>query len=213
MWMMWSLCLYLESLLHGIWHAFKFQHSHYICAGMGWDISAMGQIVTKWLKETGLSPYLWSTTYSVIGNSIWYDFKNDMIAIFTRGQFWPSGIVVACVCPCGRQSRACPCDNLSLVLTRITKFEPDMQNILVKIPIVFGVDWPWPSSSNLTWKSKFTLFWAFPCNHSPTIEVGNSKFGPKMYLSIDNISINFGLRWPCPSMLFLILIPNFVAKR
>ena len=32
--------------------------------------------------NTGLSPYLWSTTYSVIGNSIWYDFKNDMIAIF-----------------------------------------------------------------------------------------------------------------------------------
>ena len=132
---------------------------------------------------------------------------------FTRGQFWPSGIVVACVCPCGRQSRACLCDNLSLVLTRITKFEPDMQNILVKIPIVFWVDWPWPSRSNLTWKSKFTLFWACPCNHSPTIEVGNSKFGPKMYLSIDNISINFELRWPCPSMLFLILIPNFAAKR
>ena len=36
----------------GIWHAFSCQHSHYICAGMGWDIRAMGQIVTKWLKET-----------------------------------------------------------------------------------------------------------------------------------------------------------------
>ena len=44
--------------------------------------------------------------------------------IFTRGQFWPSGIVVACVCPCGRQSWAFPRDNLSLVQVRITKFEP-----------------------------------------------------------------------------------------
>ena len=25
-----------------------------------------------------------------------------IIAIFTRGQFWPSGIVVACVCLCVR---------------------------------------------------------------------------------------------------------------
>ena len=32
--------------------------------------------------NTGLSLHLWSTTYSVIGNSIWYGFKNDMIAIF-----------------------------------------------------------------------------------------------------------------------------------
>ena len=31
---------------------------------------------------------------------------------------------------------------------------------LVKIPIVLGGDWPWPSRSNLTSKSKFTPFWA-----------------------------------------------------
>ena len=39
--------------------------------------------------------------------------------VFTRGQFWPSGIVVACVCLCVRlsvrQSRACPHDNSSPV--------------------------------------------------------------------------------------------------
>ena len=28
----------------------------------------------------------------------------QIMCIFTRGQFWPSGIVVACVCPCVRQS-------------------------------------------------------------------------------------------------------------
>ena len=52
--------------------------------------------------------------------------------IFTRGQFWPSGIVVAsvcvcmCVCLCVRQSWACPSDNSSTVQARITKFGPEM---------------------------------------------------------------------------------------
>ena len=115
--------------------------------------------------------------------------------IFTRGQFWPSGIVVACVCPCGRQSRACPRDNLSLIPARITKFEPDMQNNLVNIPIVLGVDWPWPSRWNLTWKSKFTQFWACPHDHSPPVEVRISKFWPIMHLSSVNIPVNFGIDW------------------
>ena len=39
--------------------------------------------------------------------------------LFTRGQFWPSGIVVACVCVCVRvsvrQSSACPRSNSSAV--------------------------------------------------------------------------------------------------
>ena len=52
--------------------------------------------------------------------------KNDLI--FTRGQFWPSGIVIACVCVsvrvsvCVYQSLACPHDNSSAVHARITKF-------------------------------------------------------------------------------------------
>ena len=48
--------------------------------------------------------------------------------IFTRGQFWPSGIVVACVCVCVsvRQSWTCPDDNSSTISARITKFGPKM---------------------------------------------------------------------------------------
>ena len=121
--------------------------------------------------------------------------RNLLTLLFTRGQFWPSGIVVACVCPCGRQSRACPRDNLSLIPARITKFEPDMQNNLVNIPIVLGVDWPWPSRWNLTWKSKFTQFWACPHDHSPPVEVRISKFWPIMHLSSVNIPVNFGIDW------------------
>ena len=47
--------------------------------------------------------------------------------VFTRGQYWPSGIVVACVCPSVRQSvrhQVCPRDNSSPVQARITKFGP-----------------------------------------------------------------------------------------
>ena len=63
---------------------------------------------------------------------------------FTRGRFWPSGIVVACVCvsvcPCVYQSPACSHDNSGPVQARITKFGP----------IVLGGNRPWPSRSNLT---------------------------------------------------------------
>ena len=72
--------------------------------------------------------------------------------IFTRGQFWPPGIVVACVCV--YQSLACPHDNSSSVQARITKFGPEKQNTLVKIPIVLGRNLPWPSRSNFTSKHK-----------------------------------------------------------
>ena len=131
---------------------------------------------------------------------------------FTRGQFWPSGIAVACVCPYGRQSRACPRDNLSLVPARITKFESDMQNILVKIPIVLGVDWPWPSRSNLTWKSKLTLFWACPHDHSSPVEVSISKFLPKMHRSSVKIPLNIGIDWCWYSISFSILKPVFLTN-
>ena len=58
--------------------------------------------------------------------------------IFTRGQFWPPGIVVARVCVCVYQSLVCPHDNSSPVQARITKFCPEKQITLVKIPNVLG---------------------------------------------------------------------------
>ena len=88
------------------------------------------------------------------GNKHTIRLKNMLVMLFTRGQFWPSGIAVASVCLsvclCVRQSLACPRDNLSPVQARITKFGPEEQNTLVKIPIVLGVNWPWTSRSNLT---------------------------------------------------------------
>ena len=49
------------------------------------------------------------------------------LLVFTRGQFWPSHIVIACVCPSVRQSvrhQVCPLNNSIPVQARITKFRP-----------------------------------------------------------------------------------------
>ena len=129
------------------------------------------------------------------------------ISIFTRGQFWPSGIVVACVCVCMCvcvclyvcQSRVCPCDNSSPVQARITKFGAQMQNTLVKVPIVLWGDRPWSSRSNLTWKSNFTSFWACPDDNMSSVQARVTKFGPKMHLSTVKIPIDLGVDQPWSS--------------
>ena len=110
------------------------------------------------------------------------------------------------------QSRACPHDNSSLIQARITKFGPEMQNTLVEVPIVLGDDRPWPSRSNLTWKSNFTSFWACLHHNSSAVQTGITKFGPEMHLSTVKIPINFGLDWFWSSLLFSILKPIFLPN-
>ena len=93
--------------------------------------------------------------------------ENKMYStIFTRGQFclrvlslpaWLCTRVCVCLSVC--QSLACSCDNSGPVQARITKFGPKMQKTLFKVPIVLWTDRPWPSRSNLTYKSKFIPFW------------------------------------------------------
>ena len=72
-----------------------------------------------------------------------------MPALFTRGQFWPLGIVVACVCPCVRQSWACLCDNSSQLPAWITKFGPKNAKYFAQGPYCF---WDW---LGLTFMVKF----------------------------------------------------------
>ena len=43
---------------------------------------------------------------------------------------------------------ACPDHNSSPIQVRITKFGPEVENSLLKVPIIFGGIWPWPSRSN-----------------------------------------------------------------
>ena len=115
-----------------------------------------------------------------------------------------------CVCVCLSvclsvcQSLACPDDNSGPVQARIAKFGPKMQKTLVKVPIVLGGNWPWPSRSNLTSKSEFTPFWACMDHYSPPILVRISKFGQQMHFSTVKIPVNLGLDWPWTSPSFLI---------
>ena len=134
----------------------------------------------------------------------------------TRGQFWPSGIVVACVCVCVCvclsvclsvrmcQSLACPRDNSGPVQAMIAKFGPKMQKTLIKVSIVLGGNWPWPSRSNLTVNSKLTPFWACPNHYSPPILVRISKYGQRMHFSTVKIPVDSGLDWPWTWPSFLI---------
>ena len=66
--------------------------------------------------------------------------------IFTRGQFWTSGFVIACICLFVCLSVS-PCVNPSFSTQKLItlsswnhKYGEKMQKTLVKIPINFGVD-------------------------------------------------------------------------
>ena len=115
-----------------------------------------------------------------------------------------------CVCVCLSvclsvcQSLACPGDNSGPVQARIAKFGPKMQKTLVKAPIVFGGNWPWPSRSNLTSKSEFTQFWACPDHNSLPIQARITKFGPEVENSLVKVPIVLGGNWPRPSRSNLI---------
>ena len=98
-----------------------------------------------------------------------------------------------------RQPRACPRHKSSRVQARTTKFGQKVQNNLVKVPIVLGGNWPWPSRSNLTWKAKFTPFWACPRHNSPFIQDRTTKFGQKMQSNLLMFPIVLGGDWLWPS--------------
>ena len=93
------------------------------------------------------------------------------------------------VCQSVCQSLACPRDNSGPVQARITKFGPKMQKNLVQVPIVLGGNWPWPSRSNLTWKSEFTPFSACPHHKSLPIQARIAKFRPEVQNSLVKIPI------------------------
>ena len=112
--------------------------------------------------------------------------------------------VCVCVCLSVCQSLACPRDNSGPVQARIAKFGPKMQKTLVKVPIVLGSNWPWPSRSNLTSKSEFTQFWACPDHNSLPIQARITKFGPEVEKSLVKVPIVLGGNWSRPSRSNLI---------
>ena len=164
-----------------------------------------------WVLATFVCLYTWvwvPASYRRLSSLCYWGFY----VVFTRGQFWPSGIVVACVCVrvCVCQSWACPHDNSQRVQARITKFGTKVQKTLVRVPIVLGVDRSWPSRSNLNWKSNFTSFWVCPPHNSSAVQARITNIGPKMHLSTVKIPMNFELDWFWSSPSFSVLKPIFL---
>ena len=169
----------------------------------GANESELHLLCTCPLKRYGCSLLFYvSNDYGYCDYVIW---KKSCTIIFTRGQFWPSGIVVACVCVCVSVCLSvCLCVNHEFVRAitlqaRITKFGAQMQNTLVKVAIVLWGDRPWPWRSNLTWKSNFTSFWAFPDDNLSSVQARVTKFGPKMHLSMVKIPIDLRVYQPWSS--------------
>ena len=102
--------------------------------------------------------------------------------------------VYVCLSVC--QSLACLHDNSEPIQARITKFIPKMQTTLIKVPVVLWTDRPWPSRSDLTWKSKFTPFWTCPRHNSPPIQARITKFRTEVQNTLVKISIVLGGNWP-----------------
>ena len=130
----------------------------------------------------------------------------DLMFVFptiTRGQFWPTGIVVACVCVCVClsvcQSLACPRNISGPVQARITKFGPKMQKTLVKVSIVLWTARRWPSRSKSTSKSKFTPFELVrTITHQP-FKLGSPNLDQRCKMSWLRSLLFWGGNWPGPS--------------
>ena len=124
---------------------------------------------------------------------------------FIRDQFWPSCIVLTCICPpmCACQPRPCPRCNLLPVQSRFTKLgtvqTPWLRSYCLGgwLTMTLKVHW------NL--KIKKSPFWTCPLDKSSPIEVWICKFGTKMPLSILKIPIYLELDWHWPASSCLIV--------
>ena len=129
-----------------------------------------------------------------------------------RSQFWPSGIVIGCVCV-----SVCVCVNHELVCTithRSFKLGSPNLDQRCKAPwfrslLFFWDDRPWPSRSNLTLNSNFTSFWACTHHNSPALQARITKFGPKMDLStfIFNLETYFSTKFICALFVLYLVRP------
>ena len=65
-------------------------------------------------------------------------FLRFLQGFFNRGQLWPSGIVVACVCVLVCHSLACLSNISGPFYARISGCGPKMQTTLIKVPFKLG---------------------------------------------------------------------------
>ena len=120
-----------------------------------------------------------------------------------------------CLCLCVHVSvrhQVCPRDISWTVQARITKFDTEMQNKLLKIPIVVWDIWPWPSRSNWTPKSKFTPFLAYLLHYSSPIQARITKFGPEVQNTLVKVPVGCGIDCCWSSWSNLTLSLKFHAR-
>ena len=140
--------------------------------------------------------------------------------VFTRGHFWPSGIVVACVCvpvcPCVRVS-VCACINHGLVRT-ITHHSFNLESL----NLAQRCKRPWLRC--LLFLGMIDLYLQgqiqlesqilphFEPHNSSAVQARITKFGPQIHLSTVKILDNFRLDWFWSSLSFTILKPIFLRN-
>ena len=125
----------------------------------------------------------------------------QLTTVFTRGLFWPSGIV-ACVC---LHLYVCVC----LSITSLSVWQ---QVCLCKTPWLRSLlFWGFIDldlhSSQIELKSQnlpHLSLWVCPYDKSMPIEIRFSKFWPKMHLSTVKVPINFRIDCPWSKVSFLI---------
>ena len=134
--------------------------------------------------------------------------------LITGGQFWSSGVVVACPPVC---VRVCVCLNPELVrpIFFLSVREQKCRTPCLR-PFLFKVWLTLTLQVKLNLKVKIYPSVSCPCDESPPIEVRISKIGQRMHLSTVKILIDIRLdcSWPWPSFFILepfFFLPNFVS--
>ena len=139
-------------------------------------VELLGLHIVNWVMST-----VWSDSRK---RDVTLSYNYLEFSIFTRGQFWPSGIVVACV-------RVCVCLSVRVYVNHLLvrtiirdPFKRGSPNLVqrCKRPWTGFVEWSTLTfkRSNLTWNSKFTPFWADPwgrgCNWSGHSRLKSQNF-------------------------------------
>ena len=134
---------------------------------------------------------------------VWYH-SGHVYAYCCSVIFYPRPVLAFRYCRCLHLSvcpSVCVCGN-HLLVRAITHhpFKVGSPNLdhrckrpWLRSLLFWGRDWPWPSRSNLTSKSKFTPFWACPCNNSSPVHARINKFGSEVQNTLVKIPIILGL--------------------
>ena len=164
----------------------------------GGNRTQVGPMLASWTLLSGL--IFWSTLSNTfetrIQQSIYLlSFFLPEASIGLRVLSLPASVCV-CVRPCVNQElvRAITHDPYQLGSPNL---DCKCKRPWLRSLLFWGGDWPWPSRSNWTSKSKFTPFWACPRDNSSPGQARATKFGPEVLNTLVKIPVVLGgdLAW------------------